>query len=240
VRPEGDKKPASIASNKPSPLLILDLPAPEFEESTPFALPPDDSIHRREPKDTAILPAFRAASRRAMHAFRPRFCAIEYEEAWILALDLKCREIGRACIAEGGVEPLQIDILDLLLKARTLRARGLILIQNRPGCVETDVLLDAQPTLRFGVACEMMGIPLIDHIYMNTEGTPVFIRERGILKDVPEILKTFRDCSANLSIRAWEKNLTAEEYYDKKVAERRAAAKKAVSTQVEVTLRKRR
>jgi hypothetical protein len=111
-------------------------------------------------------------------------------------------------------------------------------MQNRPGAVESGVVIDAYPTIRIAVACELLGLPLIEHIYLNALGYPMFMRERGVLKEVPSLLSTLREGSEGIAVKAWEQGLGDEEYYEKKKAawaaeKERAPEKKATVQHVE-------
>ena len=203
------KKAASIGPEESSRLLHLDPKQPTFELLDPDALPPDDPWPA--PSHCDVPAMYRAASRRAVHAYGSRLRCSPYVQVWFIALDLNCNDIGRACVAQGGLTPVEITLPDLLVRARSLKAEGILLMQNRPGPVESGVVIDAYPTIRIAVACELLGLPLIEHIYLNALGYPMFMRERGVLKEVPTLLSTVREGSEGMAVKAWEQGLGDEE-----------------------------
>jgi hypothetical protein len=145
-------------------------------------------------------------------------------------------------VAEGGLERVHISLPDLIVKARMMNAAGIILMQNRPGPVVHDVPIDALVTIKIALVCELLGMPLVDHIYINSHGSAFFGRERGLFKKVPELLVTMREGAEDLAIKAWETGLCEDDYYEKKKAAERemARAKAKARGAVDVTTRKRR
>src|SRR6266511_2451053 len=77
-------------------------------------------------------------------------------------------------------------------KAHTMEAAGLILLQNRPGPLDEETPIDPHPTMTIAIVCELLGIPLLEHIYIDGVGDPFFVAERGILTDVPDLVVTLR------------------------------------------------
>jgi hypothetical protein len=113
-------------------------------------------------------------------------------------------------------------------------------MQNHPGVIEPGVLLDAHPTIKLALLGELVGLPLIEHIYVNALGSPVFMRERGVLKGVPELLSTLREGSEGLAVKAWEQSLCDDVYDEKKKAGARERGKEEEHSRVEVVHRRRR
>jgi hypothetical protein len=82
-------------------------------------------------------------------------------------------------------------------------------------------------------------MPLVEHIYINSQGYPLFVRERGMLTKVPELLATLRERSAGVAIEQWKRGACEDDYYEQKTAARVAAAAKERAS-VDITVRKRR
>src|SRR6266511_3811420 len=224
LRPEGAKKPASISrSPEESPALrLIDPPSPEFEPPDPSLLPsddaPDDVYAFPEPSERHIPPLFQNASRRVLYCHRFRLISCQHEAILLVALNRNCLEIGHALLAQGGVSPANVSFPLLLSKAQALEAAGIILLQNRPGRVATAPPINPLITLEIALFCDWAGIPLIEHIYVNRKGDPLFVRERGILKDVPHGLSTLREWSNEIAKKEVDRGICSLDYYDRKKA----------------------
>ena len=241
VRPLGDKNRASISPEDPSPLILVNPPPPEFEPPDPSFLlpnePPDDLSTGSEPSESHIPPLYRNASRRALHAHRFRLVACQYEAVLLVALNRNCLEIGHASIAQGGVLRAQISLPTLVSKAEALEAAGIILMQNRPGRLDDETPIDPHPTLDIAVFCDLAGIPLIEHIYINPDGWPFFMRERGLLNDVPQLLVMLREGKNGIAKKELNRGLCAPDNYERRKA---AKALAEAPSPVEITTRRKR
>jgi RadC-like JAB domain len=238
LRRLGAKKAAPISAEDSSPLLRLAPPSPAVEPpepSSPSSPPPDDPWPA--PRQCDVPPMHRAAARRAVHAYGSRLQCSSHVQIWLIALDGNCNDIGRSCVARGGLSPVDLSLPDVLVRARSLLAEGFLLMQNHPGVIEPGVLLDAHPTITLALLGELMGLPLIEHIYVNALGSPVFMRERGVLKGVAELVVTLREGSEGIAVKAWEQSL-CDDYDDKKKAGERG--KEEEHSGVEVVHRRRR
>jgi hypothetical protein len=222
LRPEGAKKPASISSKESPALGLINASLPEFEPPDPSFLPPDDVPDEfsafPEPSERHIPPLFQNASRRVMHCHRFRLTSCQYEAILLVALNRNCLEVGHALLAQGGVSPANVSFPLLLSKAQALEAAGIILLQNRPGRVSTAPPINPLITIEIALFCEWAGIPLIEHIYVNRKGEPLFVRERGILKDVPQGLSTLREWSNEIAKKEVDRGICSLDYYDRKKA----------------------
>ena len=240
LRLEGANNSSSISAESSPRRIVLEPPSPEFEPPDPPPVLPDTPRIDPEPVDSDIPPIFGAAARRAAHSLGPYLRVCKYEEIWFLAIDHKGDDIGRVRVAQGGLAPVQVYVPDLLMKARSIGAMGIILLQNRPGPVEEGVAIDAQVSLQIALVCELMGLPLVDHIYINTLGAPFFVRGRGILKPVRELVATMRERAAGMAVKAWEKGLCDVEDDERKSRVRVTSTAAKASPAVEVIRRKRR
>jgi hypothetical protein len=133
----------------------------------------------------------------------------------VIALNGKCLEIGHASLAQGGVAPANIAFPMLLAKAHALEAAGIIVMQNRPGRVDDETPIDPHLTLDLTVFCDLAGIPLIEHIYIYRDGWPLFVRERGILKDVPDLLARLRDGKDTIAKKELERGRCAPNEHER-------------------------
>jgi RadC-like JAB domain len=144
-----------------------------------------------------------------------------------VALDLKGTLKGTVCIAEGGIVRVQIALPDLLLQARNMGAAGIILVQNRPGPITQGHPVDAHISIKTALVCDLLGIPLIEHVYIDPLGDPLFMRERGALQGVDMLFHTLHERLAELSVQAWKDGLCDTEYYERKRARAMEEKRKA-------------
>jgi RadC-like JAB domain len=210
-----------------SPLLVIDPPAPDFEPPPPSSAPPDALLSDPLPLDPSIPPYYRNISRKVLYWLRPRVQSCEHVQIWTVALNRTCDIVGSSCIAQGGLARVHIALSDLILKSRSMGACGILLVQNRPGSAKGHVSISADSTLQVALLCELLGMPLIDHIYLNSRGEPIFVRERGALKALPGLLCTIRKRRDAIAKEVWEKGLLEEDYYEKKGEAKREAARAA-------------
>lgn len=237
LRPEGAKKPASIPPEASSPLLVIDPKAPEFEHPDPSSLPPDDAAFFPESGYSDVSPLFRPVARRALNLLGSHLRSCPHEEIHVVALKCKCHILGSICVAQGGLSRIQIALPDLVAKARLMGAAGILLLQNRPGSIYSGVPIDVQVSITIAFVCELLGMPLVDHLYINTRGEPLSVRARGILKPVPELVTTLRERSAGIVKQAAESGIGEEDYFEQKAADRTAIEE---CVRVEVITRRRR
>jgi len=232
----GAKKPSSISpeptpGEDDTPLLLLDPKPPQFEPPEPSpSLLTNEPFASSEISGSDIPPLLRAAASRAHRELGPLLRGIQDEQIWMVGINTSCIEVGRACIAQGGLSRVPISLLDLLVTAHMMKAKGIILLQNRPGSASHGVPIDALVTLKIAIVCELIGIPLIDHLYINTEGSAVSMRTRGLLKKVPDLLRTLREYASALAVKAWEEGRFTDEWHEKRKAaakEREAAKERA-------------
>ena len=241
VRPEGAKIPASISPEDSSPLILINASPPDFEPPDPSCLPPDEPPEEpstwHDPGECHVPPLYRNASRRALQAHRFRLVACQYEAILLVALNRNCLEIGHTLVAQGGVAPARISLARLVAKADAMEAAGIILMQNRPGRVANEPPIDPSITLDIAVFCDLAGIPLIEHMYINRHGWPFFVRERGILNKAPELLVKLREGKDALVKSELGRGICCPEYYERKKA---AKALAEAYSPVDITTRRRR
>jgi RadC-like JAB domain len=218
VRPNGAKNPASISPEARSPLFLLAPKAPEFEPPDASSPPPDAIFIWPEPSDSPVPPLVRKASRRALYAHRGRLRSCQHDLILFVAVNRNCLEVGHACLAEGGLSQAEIALPTLIAKAHTMEAAGLILLQNRPGPLDEETPIDPHPTMTIAIVCELLGIPLLEHIYIDGVGDPFFVAERGILTDVPDLVVTLRKWTKGMAEKELLRGICAPNYYDEQKA----------------------
>jgi RadC-like JAB domain len=219
-RPSAEQIPAHSADTAPRlprALVSVDAPLPHFDLSHDSS-DPSEVLPASAPAASYLFPPFRAAARRAFHLLRPSLKDCPYERIFMVALDLKGTLKGTVCIAEGGIVRAPIPLPDLLLQARTMGAAGIILVQNHPGLMTQGHPVDAHISIKAALACDLLGIPLIEHVYIDPLGDPLFMRERGALQGVDTLFHTVHERLAELAVQAWKDGLCDTEYYERKRA----------------------
>ena len=207
---------------KPSspPLDGLPLAPPEDSAPPPSAAPATEP----DPDARFTSALYRTASRRAMHWLRPHLQGCPHLQLWMVTVDLEGTLTSSFCLAKGGVHRLQIAVLDLLLRARPLAPAGIVLLQNRPGTIYEGTAIDLALSLQVALLCDLHGIPLIDHIYIDTQGYPFFVRERGHLQGLAPLRCGIEERLSELAAREEERLQRDREDRERRTGREAAAA----------------
>ena len=224
----GAKKPASIGSPDPAqkdnhvpsapaqnapaespPLLLFKLAPPPFAVDLP-PLPGDPASEAANPSSPYPSTLYRNVSRKAMHLLRSYLQGIGHQEIWLLTVDTEGNISGGSCLAKGGLEHVQIALPDFLVRARTLGAKGILLLQNRMGTLDEITPIDAELSLHVDLLCTLLGLPLIEHIYIDRVGKPFFVRERGLLTTTAPLVQAIRERIRDASATIRESGITKE------------------------------
>ena len=217
----GTKKPASPASPAPEkaddssapdspplsrrPLLCTDPEPPHFESPETPPLPAATPPVGPKPSEYYTSPLLRVAARRAMLSFREHLRGIPHQEIWMTTIDLEGTIMGSSRVAKGGLERLQITLADLLVRARVLGARGIVLIQNRPGTLHAKAPIDHALAIKVDLFCDLLGIPLLEYVFIDAQGEAFFVRERGILKQTRRLRRAMDERIAYLAQKERER-----------------------------------
>lgn len=100
------------------------------------------------------------------------------ERLLVVPLSAKNEIIGVVIAAQGAVNYAEVAPREVLAPAINARAVGVILVHNHPSGSADPSTADEALTERLGMASELVGIPLIDHIVMGRGGAWRSIRER--------------------------------------------------------------
>ncbi len=109
---------------------------------------------------------------------RPRLATLEHEEVWLLALDGRNGLRAAMRVAQGGVHGCALTPRDVLRPAVRDGAAAIILLHNHPSGDPTPSAEDARMTAALAVACEAVGIELLDHVVV-ARGGATSLRELG-------------------------------------------------------------
>jgi len=109
---------------------------------------------------------------------RPRLATLEHEEVWLLTLDGRNGLLGATRIAQGGLHGCALTPRDVLRPALREGGSAIVLIHNHPSGDPTPSLEDIRMTEALAVACEVVGIELLDHVVVARGGASS-LRERA-------------------------------------------------------------
>ena len=138
-------------------------------------------IGRRALIQSTRLDLYTMKESRAVDAWaRPQLVALEQEELWLLALDGGNRLRAARRIALGGGDRMQVAARDLLRVALREGALSFVLVHNHPSGNPTPSEADRLFTLQIANAAETIGVPLLDHVIVASQGY-VSMLDAGLL-----------------------------------------------------------
>jgi DNA repair protein RadC len=100
----------------------------------------------------------------------PRLSHLEHEEVWLLCLD--GRNVLKAArrVARGGAHGCALTPRDVLTPALREAASAVVLVHNHPSGDPTPSPEDLHMTRALAAACELVGVPLLDHVVVAHGG----------------------------------------------------------------------
>jgi DNA repair protein RadC len=101
---------------------------------------------------------------------RPRLAALDHEEVWLLALDGRNGLKAARRIAQGGLHGCALTPRDVLQPALCEGASAIVLVHNHPSGDAGPSPEDVQMTRAVAAACELVGVPLLDHVVIARAG----------------------------------------------------------------------
>jgi DNA repair protein RadC len=101
---------------------------------------------------------------------RPRLAALEREEVWLLALDGRNGLKSARRIAQGGLHGCALTPRDVLCPALRDAASAIVLVHNHPSGEPGPSSEDLQMTRAVAIACDVVGVPLLDHVIVARGG----------------------------------------------------------------------
>lgn len=111
---------------------------------------------------------------------RPRLATLEHEEVWLLTLDGRNGLKSAQRIAQGGLHACALTPPDVLRPALRDAASSIILVHNHPSGDPTPSPEDVQMTRAVAMACDLVGVPLLDHVVVARQGASSLL-ELGLL-----------------------------------------------------------
>jgi len=102
------------------------------------------------------------------------------EQFRVLLLDSKHRVRRHVLVAQGGLNAAIVHPREVLRPAILSAAAALVLAHNHPSGDPEPSDEDLRLTARFGEACRLMGIELLDHVILG-DGEYTSLKERGLI-----------------------------------------------------------
>jgi DNA repair protein RadC len=103
-------------------------------------------------------------------AFGPLLVNAKHEELWAVALDVRRRVISRVLLARGGLSTCPVTPSDVFRPLIREAASAAILIHNHPSGAAEPSQEDLLLTERLARAGHLLGIALLDHVIVASEG----------------------------------------------------------------------
>lgn len=106
----------------------------------------------------------------AVALLAPVLARLEVEELHVLGLDARNRVVGRRRIARGAVNQVMATAREVFRPLLLFGAARAIIAHNHPSGDPSPSEADTELTVRLGVAGELIGVPIIDHLILARTG----------------------------------------------------------------------
>lgn len=101
---------------------------------------------------------------------RPRLATLDHEEVWLLSLDAHNGVKSARRIGQGGLHGCALTTRDVLTPALRDAASAIVLVHNHPSGDPKPSPEDVRMTRAVADACEIVGMPLFDHVVVARSG----------------------------------------------------------------------
>jgi DNA repair protein RadC len=102
------------------------------------------------------------------------------EQFWLLLLNRANEIIGAHCLSTGGATSTIMEVKFIFAIAIKCNACAIIIAHNHPSGNLKPSNNDVEITKKIKSASQFLGIELLDHIIVTTEGYYSFVDERGL------------------------------------------------------------
>ncbi len=106
----------------------------------------------------------------AVALLAPHLASLEVEELHVVGLDSRNRVLVRARIARGAANQVMATAREVFRPLIAAGALSAIVAHNHPSGDPTPSEADGELTARLGIAGELLGIPLVDHLVLAQGG----------------------------------------------------------------------
>jgi len=107
-------------------------------------------------------------------------CMEHHEEVNVLFLNRANRVLGISCIGKGGLDGSVVDIRIILQTALKANCSSVMLSHNHPSGSQKPSQQDITITQKLKEGCKTVGLVLLDHLIITSEGYMSFADE-GLL-----------------------------------------------------------
>lgn len=107
-------------------------------------------------------------------------CAEEY--LYIICLNTKCFPLGIFQVGHGSVNTCPCNVREMMIRTLLCGAAEFILVHNHPSGEVDPSENDFTITKQIDAAGELIGIPLLEHIIIGSEGRYYSMREHGYIE----------------------------------------------------------
>lgn len=128
-------------------------------------------------EERAVVGCFDSVARWA----EPRLSYLDHEEVWLLGLDGRNGLKTAQRIAQGGLHGCALVARDVLRPAVREAASAIVLVHNHPSGDPRPSPEDVAMTRQIARACEVIGVPLLDHVVVARGGAASLL-ELGALE----------------------------------------------------------
>jgi DNA repair protein RadC len=111
---------------------------------------------------------------------RPRLAGLDHEEVWLLSVDGRNGLKSARRVAQGGLHGCALTTRDVLGPALRDAASAILLVHNHPSGDPRASSEDIGMTRALRAACEVVGLPLLDHVIVARGGASSLL-ESGAL-----------------------------------------------------------
>ena len=103
---------------------------------------------------------------------------IDHEEVWVAYLNKNNEVIALEMLCSGTLTQVNISQRDIIAKALSKDATGIILYHNHPSGNPTPAIEDINATNTLSKACKVIGIEVVDHLVISASSYYSFAEER--------------------------------------------------------------
>lgn len=111
---------------------------------------------------------------------RARQGSLLHEEVRVLFMDGTHRLLRESCVARGELDRVELPVREIVARALSVEASGLILAHNHPSTSTEPSSDDVRATKTLSAVVEGLGMRLHDHLIVTATGWLSF-RQRGYL-----------------------------------------------------------
>ncbi|HEY4117846.1 MAG TPA: DNA repair protein RadC [Byssovorax sp.] len=110
-----------------------------------------------------------------------RLAPLDHEQMWLFSLDGRNRLRSVRRVAQGGLHGCSVAARDILRAALADAASAIVLVHNHPSGDPAPSMEDVAMTRVVEAAAASIGVPLVDHVIVASDGRHASMLELGLL-----------------------------------------------------------